>query len=94
MKQGEFPSLNTLCVNAQLLPDRLLKSTIKSIDSSLHEALNSCIVESIVEDIMDELYDGNTIDILLADFEQKLTAIYQAKITLTTRNVTIRSYAQ
>ena len=83
VKQGEFPSLNTLCVNAQLLPERQLKSTIKSMDSSLHEALTSCLVESIVEDIMDELYDGNMIDELLAEFEQKLTAIYRAKTTLT-----------
>ena len=81
IKQGEFPSLNTLCVNAQLLPHRLMSSTIKSMDNSLHQALNSCIVESIVEDIMDELYESNTMDELLAEFEQKLSAIYRAKTT-------------
>ena len=83
VEQGEFPSLNTLCVNAQLLPEKRLTSTIESMDSCLHEALNSCIVESIVEDIMDDLYDGNIIDELLAEFEQKLSAIYRAETTLT-----------
>ena len=78
-KQGKFPSLNALCVNAHLLPEKQLKSTIKSMDSCLHETLTSCLVESVVEDIMDRLYDGNTIDELLAEFEQKLSA----KTTLT-----------
>ena len=83
VEQGGFPSLNTLCVNAQLLPEKRLTSTIESMDNCLHEALKSCIVESAAEDIMDDLYDGNIIDELLAEFEQKLSAIYRAETTLT-----------
>ena len=82
-EQGEFPSLNTLCVNAQLLPDRMLKSSLKSMDSSLCEALNDCIVETLVEDIMYELYDGNIINELHAEFQRELVEIYRAEITLT-----------
>ena len=81
--QGEFPSLNTLCVKAQLLPEKQLDSSLESMDSSLQEALKSCLVESLEDDIMDELYDGPIIDELLAEFQHKLSEIYRAEVTLT-----------
>ena len=78
VEQGEFPFLNTVCLNAQLLPERRLESSLESMDRTLTEALNSCLVESLANDIMDELYDNPIIDGVLVEFQHKLSEIYRS----------------